>query len=547
LSGSGRLQPFICVITRPKPMSPFFRSRLVGFLALAATIPAAGAPPTLVSVRSPEIAPAITGSDASGGGVFVGPAADPGRYVVFLSSAGDLVAPPLPGGTVNVFRRDRVAQTTELLSVTRSGTPGQRPVEDFSVTPHGDRMAFAWASPDPSAGDTNAWEDVYLRDLNSGTTRLISVRSDGAGAGNGSSGSPEISADGRFVVFESRATDLVTVADAGPWEDVFLRNLETGVTELISATPSGLPGERPSIEPMVAGDGSRVVFRSESNDLAPLTGHATDLLVWTRGGGALKRITLPVTPPPSPALRAPLWVEGAVLSADGSILAFAVPFAGPTSRNYSGIWWMDLNTGDIRRASGTLTVAGGGVPEGPSLSADGRMLAFTALLGEPTPTQPQVRVWTPENGLQTMEELRITVPPTAGEPSVSFRPELAPDGGSVLFFTDQPVPDAGVTDGGVTRLYHRVLVTGWTRLISDGDVVFAGEISPDGQAVSWETPDPVLDPGDANQTVDVMVTRLADERREVISLVAPSAGSVTAWGQWIVGLGGGVNPLVEKG
>lgn len=397
---------------------------------------------------------------------------------------------------------------------------------EFSVTPGGDRMVFAWASHDVPAGDTNGWEDVYLREVPAGVTRLVSARAEGAGPGNGPSGAPAISADGRFVVFESLATDLVPGNDTNHATDVFLRNLETGVTLLISATATGIPGDRPSRQPLVSGDGSRVVFQSDALNLAPLTNCGTSLLVWTRGEGALQRVTLPGDPPFS----GPFSVADPVLSADGRYLAFAFP---PLSHvgdyRQVSVWWMDLETGDLRRVSGDLAAAGGAVVEGPSMSADGRMLAFTVVADIATEL-PQVRIWTPESGLKSLEELRLGVPPTTGEPGATFRPVLAADGGSLLFYSDEAVPEAGVPEGGEIRLYHRVLATGRTRLIAGEDVVFVGGISSDGQAVLWDTADPVFEPGDDNEVLDVVVTRLGDEAREVLSVVAPSASLRTAQG-----------------
>lgn len=291
-------------------------------LLMAVAFEASAASPILVSARSPDLAPAVTGSGPSSGGVFVGPATEAGsRYVVFLSGAGNLVDVPMPMGTVNVFRRDRVEHRTERLSLTSDGAVGGRPVLEFSVTPGGDRMVFAWASHDAPAGDTNGWEDVYLREVPAGVTRLVSARADGAGPGNGPSGAPAISADGRFVVFESLATDLVPGNDTNHATDVFLRNLETDVTLRISATTTGIPGDRPSRQPLVSGDGSRVVFQSDSLNLAPLTNYGTSLLVWTRGESALQRVTLPGDPP----FFGPVSVADPVLSTNGRYLAFAFP------------------------------------------------------------------------------------------------------------------------------------------------------------------------------------------------------------------------------
>ncbi|MCW5559662.1 MAG: PD40 domain-containing protein, partial [Verrucomicrobiae bacterium] len=498
-------------------------------LFLAATIAAAHELVPL-SVRAPELPPAVTGDGASGGGVFVAGDTEPNQYVIFSSGAANLVTNSVPPGVVNVYRRDRLEQRTELLSLTTSGEVGTRPVVDFSATRAGHRVAFVWGSNDTSAGDTNQSQDVYLWDATTRTTRLVSARADGLGAGNGDSKAPALAEGGRFVAFESTATDLVSGAeDTNLAEDIFLRDLDTGVTELISATSSGRTGDRPSQRPLVSADGSRVVFVSESATLAPLEELATDLIVWNRGGSELQRVVLPrgILPPPRP----PLIVAEPVLSADGQYLAFTVTASSSVPSATSGVWWMDLSTGDVRRASESLPVPDLAVTEGPSMSEDGRTLAFTVWVGNPQPSLAQVRLWTPEGGLKTMTEWQLTVPPTGGEPAESLRPILAGNAASLIFFTTRPVPEAGVDeDDGNARLYHRVLATGQTRLVAEENVVFAGEISPDGGSVLWETTDPLLDPGDDNRTLDVVITRLSDGHREVVSVIAPREGPAVAVG-----------------
>lgn len=183
-----------------------------------------------VSTRVSGPVQAITGDGASGAGEFGGG----NRFVFFMSSAGNLVSEGSRGRELNLYRRDRVDGRTELISATGSGVSGAGRVEDYSVSSDGRRIAFTWSTDDPAAGDTNGVTDVYLRDLESGTTRLVSVARSGMASGNGESSAPDISSDGRFVLFESRATDLSADDDTNGVRDVFLRDVEHGTTERIS-------------------------------------------------------------------------------------------------------------------------------------------------------------------------------------------------------------------------------------------------------------------------------------------------------------------------
>ena len=144
-----------------------------------------------------------------------------GRFVVFASDASNLV-PGDTNTTWDVFVRDRADGVTRRVSV----GPGGRQANDggsgpATISQRGRFVAFNSQASNLVPGDTNAAEDVFVRDTVNGTTRRVSVGQGGQQA-NGGSGSSAISADGRFVVFASIASNLVT-GDTNGDEDVFLR------------------------------------------------------------------------------------------------------------------------------------------------------------------------------------------------------------------------------------------------------------------------------------------------------------------------------------
>ena len=124
-------------------------------------------------------------------------------------------------------------------------------------------------------GDTNNASDVFLRDLVSGTTLLISVSTNGW-SGNAASRSPVMSSDGRYVAFVSSATDLVT-EDTNGIPDVFVRDTVSGATTLVSvgAKSSAPPPYPPSYygigseSPRMTSDGRFVAFYSTATNLVP--------------------------------------------------------------------------------------------------------------------------------------------------------------------------------------------------------------------------------------------------------------------------------------
>jgi Tol biopolymer transport system component len=118
-------------------------------------------------------------------------------------------------------------------------------------------------------GDTNGVADIFVRDQRAGTTVRVSVASDGTQA-NGDNISPTISADGRFVSWSTLATNLVP-GDTNNAPDIVLHELRTKTTTLISMATDGSPANRSSYNPSLSADGRYVAFESEGTNLAPGT------------------------------------------------------------------------------------------------------------------------------------------------------------------------------------------------------------------------------------------------------------------------------------
>src|SRR5262249_30552769 len=159
--------------------------------------------------------------------------------------------------------------TTALVSRRDPGLPSQTGTglsNAPSVSADGRYVAFVSSAPDLVPGDTNGTGDVFVRDLKAGTTTLVSVNSAGTASGNRASQSPSISAAGRYVAFVSFATDLVA-NDANGTGDVFVRDLWTGTTTLVSVNQAGTASANGnSANPVISADGSHVAFVSLATD-----------------------------------------------------------------------------------------------------------------------------------------------------------------------------------------------------------------------------------------------------------------------------------------
>jgi len=225
---------------------------------------------TLISVNSAGNA---TGNSQSSGGFI---SAD-GHYVIFRSDASNLVAGD-NNGLSDIFRRDTVANTTELVTLNSAGTSsaltGGVFLEDISAD--GRYVAIASLDGNLVAGDTNRKTDVFVRDMQAGTTTLVSVNAAGA-AGNNHSFASRISDDGQRIAFASAATNLTTQNDFNSSDDIFVRNLTTNTTSLVSISTSGASGNGFSADPQISANGQIVVFSSSATNLAAVSSSVNNI------------------------------------------------------------------------------------------------------------------------------------------------------------------------------------------------------------------------------------------------------------------------------
>jgi Tol biopolymer transport system component len=212
----------------------------------------------------------VTGVAASGISARPSMSGD-GRFVTFDSDALDLDPQDNNGQVIDVFVRDRLNATTELVSVSLNGNGGNNTSNYSYISADGRYVAFSSTASNLAPGGGNSLGDVYVRDRLLGTTERASVATNGAPAnsasGSGNQGS--ISPDGRFVVFTSFASNLAP-GDTNSHYDVFVRDRVNGTTERVSVSTLGLQGNDDSIlSGTISPDGRFVVFQSDSTNLVP--------------------------------------------------------------------------------------------------------------------------------------------------------------------------------------------------------------------------------------------------------------------------------------
>jgi Tol biopolymer transport system component len=182
-----------------------------------------------------------------------------------ISADGRFVAFEDPG---SIFVRDRQTGKTELVTVGTSGEPANDRVYSPSISADGRFVAFNSRATNLVPGDTNNGPDIFVRDRQTGKTELVTVAANGVPANGGSDHSPAISADGRFIVYTSRATNLVP-GDTNNAFDIFVRDRQTATTERVTVAADDVPANGGSYSPAISADGRFVTFSSNANNLVP--------------------------------------------------------------------------------------------------------------------------------------------------------------------------------------------------------------------------------------------------------------------------------------
>jgi Tol biopolymer transport system component len=240
-----------------------------------------------------------------------------GRYVAFTSAATNLVANDVNEDT-DVFVHDRQAGTTVLVSVSSAGAQGgwRDGSSEPSISADGRVVAFQTEAK-LVANDTNFRWDAYARDLDAGTTSRVSVSSNGVQGNRHLWRGPKISGDGRFVAFESESTNVVFDDNNGV-ADIFVHDRQTRSTKRVSVNNSGAEGNKASSRPSISADGRYVAFESAATNLTEGdTNNYTDVFVRDIADSFTSREN--IRPDGGQAIAG---AEEPVISADGTKLAF---------------------------------------------------------------------------------------------------------------------------------------------------------------------------------------------------------------------------------
>jgi Tol biopolymer transport system component len=328
----------------------------------------------MVTGRTARVSTDSGGAQANGESSFAAISAN-GRYVAFRSNASNLVVGDT-NGVWDIFVKDTLMGTIRRVSTSSSGAQADRDSHDPSISSDGRYVTYQSDASNLVPGDTNFRWDIFMRDTVTGTTTRLSTDSNGVQA-TGFSYSPSISGDGRYVAFRSEASNLVA-GDAYFNFDIFVKDTSTGMTTRVSADSSGLQGNGNSSEPAISGDGQYVAFSSDAtNLLAGDENGVRDIFIKHALVGALTAASIAV---PNLGASGNSWSYVPSISGDGRYLAFSSDstnlVAGDTNRRRD-IFVKDTAAGTMMRVN---TAADGAQANDesdfPSISRDGRFVAF---------------------------------------------------------------------------------------------------------------------------------------------------------------------------
>jgi Tol biopolymer transport system component len=294
-----------------------------------------------------------------------------GRLVAFSSAANNLVAGDA-GANQDVFVYDR--QTQLIKRLTKNSGSSIDPV----ISADGKHVAFSSDAANLVVGDTNALSDVFVYDLATDVIERVSVADNEAQA-DAAAATPDISADGNWIVWSSAATNLVS-GDSNGKADIFVRNRSAQTTLRVSVSSTGVESNADAVEPQISDDGTIFAFQSQATTLIDgSTDPNSQDDIFLRSGGATRRLSRnPLT-----SMDGDGASERPALSGDGKTAAFASSAKNLVTGDNNGkmdVFVYDLVKDTLERVS--LANDGSevhGLSTGPALSTDGSVVVFDSL------------------------------------------------------------------------------------------------------------------------------------------------------------------------
>jgi len=414
--------------------------------------------------------------------------------------------------------RDAVAQVTERVSVDSAGVEGDGDCKWSSLSADGALVVFDSAATNLVAGDLNGAIDVFLFDRATRTTTRLSVDANGV-EGDGDSDYPALSADGLVAAFSSSATNLVP-GDTNAQDDIFVRDLVAGTIERVSVGAGGVQGDKQAARPRLSADGRYVTFYSNSTNLVPGdANNVSDVFVVDRQLGTIERISVDSLGSESDGGSFTTSISGG-----GRWVAFvsdATNLVAGDTNALRDIFVRDRTLGTTVRVSVSSSGAEAlhGRCDSASMAGNGRYIAFYSLADTLVPgdTNRKGDLFVHDLQTATTELVSVNLSGTVGNDD-SLHPGISSDGRYVAF--ESEASDLVAGDGnGAYDVFVRDRTLGTTTRVSvdsagaegNGDSHFHSAISTAGLHVSFESSATNLVAGDGNGVDDLFVHHLCPD------------------------------------
>jgi hypothetical protein len=488
---------------------------------------------SLADIQPVSVADTALAASVSGNGFSTTPEMSPdGRFVVFSSFANNLAAND-DNYWMDVFLRDRQSGTTTLISANTNGLSGNGYSGSPSLSANGAWIAFESDATDLAPGDTKRTTDVFVRNTTLGLTTLVSVNTNGTSA-NHASTFPIITPDGRFVAFESTATDLVTNNVGTNVINIYLRDLSSNTTVLASVSTNGIDGG--NADSKLAGvspDGRYVLFTSALRYLYSPINTLSDVF--------LRDLQTQQT----------YWVSSNMVQSLGTNVAFSNPAMSGDGQHivFRAQKWVSMTRLVVRydlSSDTSLVISSNATASyidkwdypGPTISQDGSVVAymdFTTAISPSYFSIKQIYVWDAASNTNVLVSV-ASDGSTAGNAD-SISPVLSADGRTLAFLSQATnlVDNTPASSRG--RIYIRNLVAGVTKLASSkinlgkpqNDDVEDPVLSADGSLVAFSSLSDGLVDHDDNDAEDVFVSDVQTGVTELISSKSSTIDSLTPY------------------
>ena len=444
-----------------------------------------------------------------------------GRYVVFDSSAGNLVAGDTNAAN-DVFRRDRATNATRRISVTATGAQFSGAAASHqTISEDGRYIAFITDMPGLVPADMDGFDDVFVYDTQDGSIRHASASS--APGTGGDASSPAMSIDSRYVAFVSAASDLVT-GDGNATYDVFVRDLQLGTTVRASvANGTGAEANSNSRSPRISRDGNVVVFQSRATNLvASDANNAEDTFIRYLSAGTTVRASVG-----DAGQEAASGSRGFAASPSAAYIAFesdAANLVPGDTNGRSDIFLRAVHDGTTIRVSVGAAGEANGHSFHPSISGNGVAGQYVAFGSLATNLVPGDSNGVPDVFVRRVD-LGTTVRASVSDSGAQIGQgsgvaSIAIEGRYVAFVTRADAAETGDANG-VQDVFVRDLIDGTTvrASLADSSGPFPAQatgesylaaVSDGGRHVAFVSAATNLVPGDLNDHPDAFVRDTLD-------------------------------------